>query len=186
MHDHETAMYHFGKDQAECNVHLIRYLTKNTEETGNLWSKELSDLLLTMNLERQEKISVGVTSFSETELSKYEAEYDKIITKGREEHKKTRGKCAYKEETALLNRLVKYKKNHLLFLYDFDVEFSNNMRERDLRKGKNRQKMSGGFRKLSGIEMYCIIMSIIETCKRKKMLLFENIQKIFSGTPAIF
>ena len=28
LHDHETAMYHFGTDHAECNVHVIRYLRK--------------------------------------------------------------------------------------------------------------------------------------------------------------
>lgn len=35
LHDHETALYHFGTGHAECNVHIIRYLRKNTEETGN-------------------------------------------------------------------------------------------------------------------------------------------------------
>ncbi len=44
--------------------------------------------------------------------------------------------------------------NHLLFLRDFSVPFENNISERDLRKAKNRQKMSGGFRKESGHEMY--------------------------------
>ena len=73
------------------------------------------------------------------------------------------------EETKLLNRLEKYQENHLLFLRDFSVPFENNLSERDLRKCKNRQKMSGGFRKQSGNEMYCSIMSIIETCKRKQI-----------------
>ena len=38
LHDHETALYHFGTGHAECNVHIIRYLHKNTEETGNTLS----------------------------------------------------------------------------------------------------------------------------------------------------
>lgn len=38
VHDHETAMYHFGTGHGECNVHLLRYLKKNTEETGKEWS----------------------------------------------------------------------------------------------------------------------------------------------------
>jgi|GEM_PF-3207802 len=37
-----------------------------------------------------------------------------------------------------------------------------------------------------GSEMYCSIMSVIETCKRKGMPLFDNIISIFRGKPAIF
>ncbi len=76
--------------------------------------------------------------------------------------------------------------NHLLFLRDFLVPFENNISERDLRKVKNRQKMSGGFRKESGHEMYCSILTIIETLKRRNMGLIENIKMLFTGTPAIF
>jgi len=55
------------------------------------------------------------------------------------------GKYAKQEEKALLNRLEKYKENHLLFLQNFKVGFDNNICERDLRKCKNRQKIAGGF-----------------------------------------
>ena len=61
-----------------------------------------------------------------------------------------------------------------------------NISERDLRKAKNRQKMAGGFRKDSGHEMYCSILTIIETLKKRKMGMIENIKRLFQGTPAIF
>ena len=93
---------------------------------------------------------------------------------------------AKKEEKALLNRMEKYQQNHLLFLHNFNVLFDNNLSERDLRKVKNRQKMAGGFRKESGQKMYCSILTMIETLKKRKMDLLENIQAIFLGTPAIF
>ena len=54
------------------------------------------------------------------------------------------------------------------------------MSERDLRKVKNRQKMAGGFRKDSGHEMYCAILTIIETLKRRNMGLVENAKKLFN------
>ena len=76
--------------------------------------------------------------------------------------------------------------DHLLFLHDFSVPFDDNMSERDLRKVKNRQKMAGGFRKDSGHEMYCAILTIIETLKRRNMGLIENVKKLFKGAPAIF
>lgn len=186
VNDHETATYHFGNDNAECNVHLIRYLTKNTQECGDTWSGDLTRFLLSINAKRNLLILNGETSFPKRELLHFEAEYDKILLNGRNENLKTQGKYARKDENTLLNRLEKYKRNHLLFLYDFRIPFSNNMSERDLRKGKNRQKMAGGFRKQSGSEMYCKIMSVIETCKRKRMPLFNSIINIFKGTPAIF
>ena len=82
--------------------------------------------------------------------------------------------------------MEKYMGNHLLFLQDFEVPFDDNMSERDLRKAKNRQKMAGGFRKESGQEMYCNILTVIETLKRRNMPILENIKKLFMGTPAIF
>lgn len=75
---------------------------------------------------------------------------------------------------------------HLLFLHNFEVPFDDNMSERDLRKAKNRQKMAGGFRKERGHEMYCNILTVIETLKRRDMAILENIKKLFMGTPAIF
>ena len=185
VHDHETALYHFGSRHGECIVHLMRYLKKNTEESGNIWSQELSALFSTINRERKKRIAAE-SSFTDAEISDYETAYDRILLKGRSANIKTSGKYAKKEEKTLLNRLVKYKENHLLFLNDFQVDFDNNMSERDLRKCKNRQKIAGGFRKQSGNEMYCNIMSVIETCKRRKMQIFENICKVFNGTPAIF
>lgn len=186
VHDHETALYHFGTEHAECNVHILRYLRKNTEETENRWSKKMSSLLKDMNQKRKEYLSNGEKQFSDEILQKYEKKYSELIVQGKKENKKTRHKYARNEETALLNRLEKYKANHLLFLYNFLVPFDNNMSERDLRKAKNRQKMSGGFRKESGNEMYCSILTIIETLKRRNLGLIENLKLLFNGTPAIF
>lgn len=186
LHDHETAMYHFGTEHAECNVHIIRYLRKNTEETGNKWSGEMISLLCEMNEARKRLIEQEKNCFSEEELTEYEQKYQELIIKGRNENKKTSHRYAKSEEKTLLNRLEKYSHNHLLFLHDFTVPFENNISERDLRKAKNRQKMAGGFRKESGHEMYCSILTIIETLKRRKMGIIENIKQLLIGTPAIF
>ncbi len=186
VHDHETALYHFGTDHAECNVHLIRYLRKNTEETGHEWSSGMISLLCEMNRARKERMEQGETSFPADEINSYEQQYHSLICQGWEENRNTSHKYAKADEIKLLNRMKKYSHNHLLFLHDFKALFDDNISERDLRKVKNRQKMSGGFRKDSGHEMYCSILTIIETMKRRKMGLLENIRKLFMGTPAIF
>lgn len=186
LHDHETALYHFGTEHAECNVHIIRYLRKNTEETGNKWSDEMVSLLCKMNKARRDLIAQKINCFPEEDLIAYEQKYRDLIRKGREQNKKTSHKYAKSDENTLLNRMEKYAHNHLLFLYDFSVPFENNISERDLRKAKNRQKMAGGFRKESGHQMYRVILTIIETLKRRNMGIIENIRQLFMGTPAIF
>ena len=186
VHDHETALYHFGTDHAECNVHIIRYLRKNTEETGNRWSDEMISLLSRMNKQRKGLMAQGSSAMPAEMATDYEGKYFSILEQGRRENKSTAHKYAKQDEAALLNRMEKYSHNHLLFLHDFSVPFDDNLSERDLRKAKNRQKMAGGFRKASGHEMYCSIMTIIETLKKRNMGMIENIRKLFTGTPAIF
>lgn len=181
VHDHETALYHFGTVHAECNAHILRYLAKNSEDTHNTWSEELTGLLTQMNLDRKRRLDQGLQSFASTEIAKYEQDYDRIITSGLEQNKLTKPRYIQQEERSLLNRLEKYKDATLYFLHDFDVAFTNNMSERDLRKCKNKQKSSGGFRKQSGIQNYCTIMSIIETCKRRKLNVMDSIRRILQG-----
>ena len=185
MHDHETALYHFGTRHAECNVHVGRYEVKNTQESLNSWSRHMECFMEGMNRARNKLKEASIDHFDEKALRIYEARYDAILEDGFEQNRKTKGRYARREEKKLLNRLKKYKENHLLFLYDFRVPFSNNMSERDLRKCKNREKMAGGFRKREGRQMFCRILSFVETVKRRKKNLFASIVSLFRGEPVI-
>lgn len=185
IHDHETALYHFGTNHAECNVHICRYLRKNSEESGNSWSKEMEELFNEMNSSRKEKMKYA-NSFSKEEIISYETRFDILLDKGHEENSQTKGKYAKDSEKTLLNRLKKYKSNHLLFLKDFSIAYDNNLSERDLRKCKTKQKVSGCFRKHSGNEIYCKVMSFIETCKRNHLSVLNSIESVFTGRPVQF
>lgn len=176
VHDHETTLYRFGQQHAECNVHLLRYLTKNSEDTGNKWSEAMICFLLKAKKAREEG------ELTEESIAKYEKEYDAILEDGKLQNEATRPQWAKKDEKRLLNRLIKYKKNHLLFLRDASVPFDNNLSERDLRKCKNRQKMAGGFRDFHGLEMYCSIMSFVETIKKRKQNIFGSIRAVYSDS----
>lgn len=181
-HDHEQAIYHFGTGHAECNVHLCRYLRKNTEETGNTWSHDMEGFLNGMNSMRKRLKEAGEAGIPPDRLEVYYGRFDAIVAEGRGQNRTTRGKVAKSEERALLKRLEKYKCNHLLFLEDFEVHYSNNMSEKDLRVCKNREKMAGGFRTDGGMQMYCSIMSFIETVKRRKKNVFHSIAALMNGT----
>ena len=184
-HDHETALYHFGTDHAECNVHLIRYLTANAENTGHKWSSKLISLLCEANRYRKRMIADGRTKIPQGTLLRLETRFDELLAFARHERKQHPApfRWATQEETSLLNRLKKYKQNHLLFLHDFRVPFDNNISERDLRKCKNRQKMAGGFRTAHGLDIFCSLLSITETCKRQAINLLAAFRSLFSHIP---
>ena len=75
IHDHETTLYHFGTGHGECNVHTIRYLRKNTEDTKKSWSDEMIQLLCEMNNNRKKAMESGRESFSTEVISDYENSY---------------------------------------------------------------------------------------------------------------
>lgn len=47
------------------------------------------------------------------------------------------------------------------------------------------RKIAGGFRMTSGREMYCKIMSFIETVKRRDLNIFQSIIALMNGTLVI-
>ena len=87
-----------------------------------------------------------IHELSKEQLEEYSKKYDEILEQGNKEYKEDitvqDSKYLRDEERSLLNRLKKYKKNHLLFAYNFIVPFDNNLSERDLRPIKTKLKIS--------------------------------------------
>ena len=83
-----------------------------------------------------------------------------------------------REEKTLLNRLVKYKANHLLFLINFRVHYSNNMREKDPRICKNSETMACGVQSASGTDMYCKLIASSMTLYRVAL---HGFSQLFEG-----
>ena len=183
VHDHETVMYNYGNKHIECNIHISRYLRGNYENTQNKWSLKMRSFLCSINEYRKSLKEKGVEKLEEEKLQKYSQRYDEIIEEGYLENKKTKGKYLKQEEKSLLNRLKKYKENHLMFLYDFSVPFDNNLSERDLRHIKSKQKISGHFNSFEGLEIYSNIKSIIGTLKKRGKEFYNLINDVFENIP---
>ncbi|MCD7905364.1 MAG: hypothetical protein LUG24_07325 [Clostridiales bacterium] len=94
------------KGHGECNVHLLRYFQKNSEDTGNSWSGELGTLLTKANNKCKEKLKHNEW-FDFEEVKNFETNYGKIILKGYRQNKKTKNTYAKSNEITLLNRLKK-------------------------------------------------------------------------------
>ena len=87
VHDHETALYHFGTDHGECNVHLKRYLMKNSEESKNSWSNDMIHFLSGINHAKKKRIAEGDTAFNKEQLDSYSKRYNEILKSGYEQNK---------------------------------------------------------------------------------------------------
>lgn len=183
VHDHETVMYNYGNKHIECNVHILRYLKGNNENTNNKWSLKMRSLLSELNQYRKNLKSKGIQEIEEPQLERYSIRYDEIIEEGYKENKKIKSKYLRQEEQRLLNRLKKYKENHLMFLYDFSVPFDNNLAERDLRHIKMKQKISGHFNSMEGMKIYANIKSIIGTLKKQGRNFYREIFNIYENIP---
>lgn len=185
VHDHYKMYYNYGTDNAECNVHVLRYLNAVSEFTNHTWSKELHDLLLNMKNKKEEYIKECKEYLEDEEYESFKLKYLEILDTAKEERKKDLSTNSYKkEEINLINRLVKYCRNHLLFLKKFFVPFSNNRAESDLRGIKIKQK-TGKFRSIEGANIYAVIKSCISTYKKNGINLYEALKSIFTDNPIL-
>ena len=175
--DHYIGYYNYGSDNAECNVHIARYLKNITEITNHEWALKFTDFLYEIKKKKEERINSNIGYFTDEEISKIFDKYDDIIKLGNGEYEASNHK--EDDERRLLKRLNKFKENHLKFITNFEVPFSNNQAERDLRGVKTKQKI-GKFRSFEGAEIFCTIKSVEQTSKKKDKNFFEVISDAFN------
>lgn len=187
VHDHMKGLYKFQSDDAECNAHILRYLTFTMEKYKRKWAQDLLDLLLRIKEEIKEEMEKGNNSLKTESILKYEEEYSKIIEEGELEFRNDNNphKDYAAEDMQLLRRLKKYKENHLIFMYDFRIPFDNNLAERDLRMIKAKKKISGGFRSDRGGEAYTDIKTYLSTMKKQGNNLYQSIKSTFLKNPIL-
>lgn len=185
VHDHYKMYYNYGADNAECNVHVLRYLNAVSEFTNHTWAKKLHDLLLSMKQVKEEYIKNGKEHLENEKYETLKFNYLEILFEAKEGRKKDLSINAYKtEEINLINRLIKYCENHLLFLKKFFVPFSNNRAESDLRGVKVKQK-TGKFRSIEGANIYAVIKSCISTYTKNNINLYQALKSIFTNEPIL-
>ncbi len=186
-HDHEIVMYNFGRNEhGECIVHVMRYCRKNQEDSKNDWSKDLIEFFCNCQNFKEELIKIGINQLSEESFDYISRKYDSIIKKGIEQHKDTKNTYVINRENAFLKRLVKYKKHHLLFMSNFEVDWCNNLSERDLRAAKRFSLVTCGFRSERSFEQYCANFSVVQTIHRRNIPTIDGIRWIIDNDGNIF
>ena len=189
-HDHNSIHLSFPQSkQAECNFHILRYCKAEYEVHKREIIKEFMDYMLKLRDKVETYKMQWKTSFAEEEYEEAKKQYLKLLDKWDEEFNKeyTKERAQYYDtERCLKTRLRKYVEDHLRFLTDFRIDFTNNLAERGLRKIKTKLKIAGGFRNLKFSKYYCSAVSIIDTCKKQNMNIYETLKNIFMGQKKIF
>ena len=193
VHDHWSPYNHYtNSTHSYCNAHILRELNGITEKENYQWSQDMHSLLVSMNNAVHKAKESDQKHLSGAQIEKFTKQYEKITksalhyyTPPDKTEKKARGKPKQEKGKNLLDRLSKYQDDHLRFLSDFRVPFTNNLAERDLRMIKVKEKISGSFASFKGGEMFCRTRSYISTLKKSNVAVLQGLRSALEGKPYV-
>ena len=191
MHDCWSPYWKTSSDvkHALCCAHLLRELQwVNDHGNNQTWSSRFQQLLLKMNQSVKEASAEGFRSLSADALQAFDKEYDQLLELGYNENPLEtvtgkRGRQKRGKIRCLLDRFKKYKESVCLFMRDFNVSFTNNQAERDLRGLKTKCKVTGGFRASDSMAAYLMLRSYISTALKHGHLAYKSLTEAFLGDP---
>ena len=186
VHDHNKVNYNkeYAFSNAECNRHLISDLKKVIDNLNHTWAKKMIKLLTSMNKRREWLIHKEKYEFEQETLNKFEEKFEDIILEGYAENEKENPKRYYVDkEKALIVRILDYKNEYLLWVYDFEVPFTNNLSERGLRGAKSKMKSAGQFWNEDSASYYATIRTYTETCNRNGVNVYNALLMLCIGKP---
>ena len=192
VHDFWKSYFKYLCYHALCNAHHLRELTSILEQDQQEWPKDMIDLLCKIKKNVDENRAIA-DRLDPAQIKSFEKRYDQIIEKGLAENPlptdqdqpKKRGRKKQSKAKNLLDRLKKYYKETLAFMYDFSVPFDNNQGERDIRMMKVQQKISGTFRSTQGAKIFSRTRGYISTARKNSVPVIDAIQSAFEGNPFI-
>lgn len=190
VHDHFLPYYRLrGIAHAMCNAHHLRELKGLIDFDGEAWAEQMSDMLLDANAAVRKARQAGAKALAPDEIKTFVARFWDAVRLGFAFHRslpklprkeKARGRLKQRPGLNLLIRLKKFKDATLRFLTDFDVPFTNNLAEQDLRMMKVKMKISGSFRTLQGAQDFARLRSIVSTARKQGC----NILQILAASPS--
>ena len=164
VHDHFLPYRRLDTvDHAFCNAHILRELESLIEFDKEPWAELMRDMLLEANLAVDKAREAGAGALAPAELDAFVERYWAAVRLGLAFHRElpkleakanARGRSKHRPGHNLLQRLKTFKTETLRFLTDFDVPFTNNLAEQDLRMMKVKMKISGSFRTLEGAQIF--------------------------------
>ena len=177
VHDHDRSYYSYGKNHQECLAHVLRYLIGAMENEPHLtWHKKMHQLLQ-KSIHEVKKSLAGLSISMIAEISEA---YDDILLLAAGEYEKNPPSKEYMDGFNLQKRLRSYKANHLYFLSHHDIDYTNNISERYLRKFKRKQKQAVVLRSDTGGQYICDALTILETARIRHLNIYDTTINAFA------
>ncbi len=192
VHDDWASYFQYEVAHALCNAHHLRSLLFLLERYPQKWVQDLIELLSKIKEKVEAVQRKAETALSVRQANAFSKAYDELVRKGlranppsKKNSRKPgqRGRLKQSPARNLLLRLRAHKQAVLAFMYDFNVPFDNNQAERDLRMMKVKQKVSGGFRSISGAQNFCNIRGYLSTARKNGLKALAALRLAFGGTP---
>lgn len=183
MHDHNKINYKYSYQNIECNIHLIRDLEKCKNNCFHEWCDKFKKLIQQAIHDRKIYLERNLDSFDIEYINSFDNQYEDILYSAIDENL-SKPKTHYdKEERALINRILEYKDNYFIWMYDFSLPTDDNLSERALRGVKSKMKISGQFQNEQTAKYYADIKTYIETCYRNNINPTDALIRLMEDNP---
>ena len=177
IHDHDTTYYSYGSNHQECIAHILRYLVGAIENEPELkWHRQMHALLQKM-IHTAKRNKAGIPP---EKAKAYTQKYEAILELANEEYLLHPPSPDFRDGFNLQKRLRKYEVNHLYFLNHPEIDYTNNLSERELRKFKRKQKQAVVLRSDTGAQYICDALTIIETAKMQNKNIYDIVEAAFT------
>lgn len=175
IHDHDKTYYTYGSSHQECLAHVLRYLVGAIESEPNLkWHNQMHGLLQKI-IHTAKHNKSGIPN---DKIKSLTDKYDAILATASEEYEKHLPAKDFMDGFNLYKRLRDYKDDHLYFLSHPEVNYTNNISERQLRIFKRKQKQAIVLRSDAGGQHICDALTIIETAQMQNCNVYDVLLKL--------
>ena len=136
----------------------------------------MRDVLLAANAAVRKARDSGASALPPDQVNGLVERYWQAVREGLAFHRalpklerkaQSRGRLKHRPGFNLLTRFKTFKDDVLRFLVDFDVPFTNNLAEQDIRMTKLKMKISGAFRTVDGAKHFACLRSIVSTARKQ-------------------
>ncbi len=159
-----------SKSKQLCFPHLLRDLNFLVESEKNLWATHFKTLLKKA-LELREQAVNQEKPFTKdsSQICKLEKELNQLLAQQID-------KKQFAQTFTFQKSMIKHRNHLFTCLYQLEVPPDNNASERAIRNIKVKQKISGQFK--SGQHNFCVLRSIIDTLRKRKLNVFFFLKAI--------